>query len=132
MQGREVCNGRGREHCHKWAILDPIAAVIVSILILFTALHLLRQAYGELLEESLPKDIEDKIEAIVYQDPLVCDIHNLHTRHIGNIIAIEMHFRLPGDISLTTAHNHASLIEKALRKEFGKDTYIMLHIEPMK
>lgn len=116
----------------KWAILDPIAAVIVSILILYTALHLLRQAYGELLEESLPKDIKDKIEAIVYQDPLVCDIHNLHTRHIGNIIAIEMHFRLPGDISLTTAHNHASLIEKALRKEFGKNTYIMLHIEPMK
>ena len=30
---------------NKWAILDPIAAVIVSILILFTALHLLRQAY---------------------------------------------------------------------------------------
>ncbi len=116
----------------KWAILDPIAAVIVSILILFTALHLLRQASGELLEESLPKDVEDKIESIVYKDSLVCDIHNLHTRHIGNIIAIEMHFRLPGEISLTTAHYHATQIEKALREEFGKDTYIMLHIEPVK
>lgn len=116
----------------KWAILDPIAAVIVSVLILFTALHLLRQASGELLEESLPKDVEDKIEAIVYKDSLVCDIHNLHTRHIGNIIAIEMHFRLPGEISLTTAHNHATQIEQALRDEFGKDTHIMLHIEPKK
>lgn len=116
----------------KWAILDPIAAVIVSVLILFTALHLLRQASGELLEESLPKDVEDKIEAIVYKDSLVRDIHNLHTRHIGNIIAIEMHFRLPGEISLTTAHNHATQIEQALRDEFGKDTHIMLHIEPKK
>lgn len=116
----------------KWAVLDPIAAIVVSVLIFLTAFRLLRQASGELLEESLPKDVEDKIEGIVYKDSLVRDIHNLHTRRIGSIIAIEMHFRLPGDITLTVAHSHASEIERALRKEFGKSTHIMLHIEPVK
>ena len=115
-----------------WTVLDPIAAVVVSVLILITAFRLLRQASGELLEESLPKETEDKIEEIVYQDKLVSDIHNLHTRRIGSIIAIEMHLRLPGYISLEESHNHATAIEKALRSEFGNGTHIMLHIEPVK
>ena len=117
---------------NKWVVLDPIAAVIVSVLIYITAFRLLRQASGELLEEILPKETEDKIEAIVYQDPLVSDIHNLHTRRIGSIIAIEMHLRLPGDINLEESHRHATTIERALRDEFGSGTHIMLHIEPVK
>lgn len=115
-----------------WAILDPIAAVIVSILIIGTALRLLRQASGELLEESLPKETVDRIMSIVYQDTLVSDIHNLHTRRIGSRIAIEMHLRLPGSITIEEAHIHASAIERKLREEFGQSTHIMLHIEPVK
>lgn len=115
-----------------WAVLDPIASVVVSVLIFVAAFRLLRQASGELLEESLPKDTEDKIERIVYADKMVTDIHHLHTRRIGSIIAIEMHLRLPGHITLEEAHRHATNVERALRKEFGAGTHIMLHIEPVK
>ena len=115
-----------------WAILDPIAAIVVCILIIVTAFKIIRQASGELLEESLPKEIEDKIEQIAYQDPLVSDIHKLHTRRIGNIIAIEMHLRMPSDITLAESHIHANSIEKSLKQEFGNGTHIMLHIEPTK
>ena len=117
---------------NSFAVLDPIAAVIVSVFIFIAAYRLLRQASGELLEESLPKETEDKIEEIVYRDSLVSDIHNLHTRRIGSIIAIEMHLRLPGDISLEESHRHATAIERALRDEFGSGTHIMLHIESVK
>ena len=115
-----------------WAILDPIAAIVVCILIIVTAFKIIRQASGELLEESLPKEIEDKIEQIAYQDPLVSDIHKLHTRRIGNIIAIEMHLRMPSDVTLAESHIHANSIEKSLKHEFGNGTHIMLHIEPKK
>lgn len=115
-----------------WAILDPIAAIVVCILIIVTAFKIIRQASGELLEESLPKEIEDKIEQIAYQDPLVSDIHKLHTRRIGNIIAIEMHLRMPSDVTLAESHIHANSIEKSLKQEFGNGTHIMLHIEPKK
>ena len=117
---------------NNWAILDPIAAIVVCILIIVTAFKIIRQASGELLEESLPKDIEDRIEQIAYQDPLVSDIHKLHTRRIGNIIAIEMHLRMPSDVTLAESHIHANSIEKSLKQEFGNGTHIMLHIEPKK
>lgn len=113
-----------------WTILDPLAAIVVSALIFITAFRLLRQASGELLEESLPQETEDKIEQIVYQDSLASDVHKLHTRRIGSIIAIEMHLRLPGYITLSESHVHATELEKRLREEFGVGTHIMLHIEP--
>ena len=115
-----------------WAILDPIAAIVVCVLIIVTAFRIIRQASGELLEESLPEETEDRIEQIVYQDTLVSDIHKLHTRRIGNIIAIEMHLRMPAGITLAESHVHATAIEQSLKEEFGKGTHIMLHIEPTK
>ena len=115
-----------------WAVLDAVAALVVSVFIALTAIRLIRQSTGELLEESLPKSTEDLIMQIVNRDGMVSDIHNLRTRRIGNRIAIEMHLRLPGSISLKDAHNHASDIEAALRKEFGNNTHIMLHLEPVK
>ena len=44
-----------------WTILDPVAAVVVSFFIVRTALSLVRTASGDLLEKSLPADIEKKI-----------------------------------------------------------------------
>ena len=115
-----------------WAILDPIAAIVVCVLIIVTAFRIIRQSSGELLEESLPEETENRIEQIVYQDTLVSDIHKLHTRRIGNIIAIEMHLRMPAGITLAESHVHATAIEQSLKTEFGKGTHIMLHIEPTK
>ena len=116
----------------QWAVLDAVAALVVSVFIAQTAIKLIRQSAGELLEESLPKSTENRIMQIANQDSMVSDIHNLRTRRIGNRIAIEMHLRLPGKITLEEAHNHASGIEAALRREFGANTHIMLHLEPVK
>lgn len=116
----------------QWAILDPIAAVVVSVFIFITAFRLLRQASGELLEESLPYETVEKIQEIVYRDPMVSDVHNLRTRRIGSRIAIEMHYRMQGDTTITISHDHATAIERALRAEFGQDTHIILHVEPVK
>lgn len=116
----------------KWAVLDPIAACVVSILIMTTAFKLLKQALDELLERSLPDEVEEEIMQIVEQEPNVSNIHHLRTRRIGSNISITMHLRLPGDITLYEAHEHATHIERKLREHFGRDTYIGIHIEPTK
>lgn len=115
-----------------WTVLDPIAAVIVSLFIVTTALKLLKQAMDELTERSLPDDMEDEIVDIAEQEPQVSSIHHLRTRRIGNNIAITMHLRLPGNITLYHAHEHATNIERRLRERFGSGTFIGLHLEPTK
>ena len=116
----------------KWAVLDPVAAVIVSIFIIITALKLIRESIGELMEESLPESAEEEIKKITLAEDTVCDLHNLRTRRIGKRIAIEMHIRMPAQMPLKEAHDHASNIEERLRECFGEDTHITLHLEPVK
>lgn len=116
----------------KWAVLDPIAAVVVSVFIIRTAWQLTKQSAGELLEQSLPADMEREIVDIVACEPMTSEVHHLRTRRIGSHIAIEMHLRMPGDISLYESHQHATNIEQELRKRFGASTHIGLHVEPLK
>ena len=116
----------------KWTVLDPIAAVVVSVFIIRTAWQLTKQSAGELLEQSLPADMEREIVEIVAREPMTSEVHHLRTRRIGSHIAIEMHLRMPGDISLYESHQHATNIEQKLRKRFGASTHIGLHVEPLK
>ena len=116
----------------KWAVLDPIAAVVVSVFIIRTAWQLTKQSAGELLEQSLPADMEREIVDIGAREPMTSEVHHLRTRRIGSHIAIEMHLRMPGDISLYESHQHATNIEQKLRKRFGASTHIGLHVEPLK
>ena len=117
---------------HRWAVLDPIAAVLVSLFIIKTALTLLRRSADELLEKSLPEDVEKEIVDIVSKEPVASEIHHLCTRRIGNAVAIEMHVRMPGNMTLYESHLHATQIEKRLRERFGENTHIGLHVEPQK
>lgn len=116
----------------KWAVLDPLTAIVVSFFIMKAAWSVLSKAVGELTDGSLPKETEDEIEKIVSEDKDVSVVHNICTRRIGNRIAIEMHVRMPGETSLYVAHHHATEIEKRLKQRFGADTHISIHLEPVK
>lgn len=116
----------------KWAVLDPLTAIVVSFFIMKAAWSVLSKAVDELTDGSLPKETEDEIESIVSEDNEVSVVHNLCTRRIGNRIAIEMHVRMPGETSLYVAHRHATEIEQRLKQRFGVDTHISIHLEPVK
>lgn len=116
----------------KWAVLDPLTAIVVSFFIMKAAWSVLSKAVDELTDGSLPKETEDEIESIVSEDNEVSVVHNLCTRRIGNRIAIEMHVRMPGETSLYVAHRHATEIEQRLKQRFGADTHISIHLEPVK
>lgn len=116
----------------KWRILDPLAAIVVSAFIIKVAVDLLKPCVDELLERSLPAETEKRILDIIAQFPEVSSPHHLRTRRIGNHIAIEVHLRMDGQTTLENAHAVSTDIEKRLRSEFGADTHIGIHMEPVK
>ena len=116
----------------RWAILDPIAAVLVSIFIIIAAAKMLGEAVQDLLEKSLPPEIEQQIREIVQTDSDMSEMHHLRTCRVGNVYSIEMHLRMHGNVSLYEAHRHSMLLEQRLRERFGDGTLITIHIEPLK
>ena len=115
-----------------WRVLDPIAAVVVSFFIMKVSVQLLIPCVDELLEKSLPDDVEKEIEQTVLSFPGVSQPHHLRTRRIGSYYAIEIHVRLDGKITLEEAHGTATAIENKLKEMFGKGTHVGIHVEPTK
>ena len=76
--------------------------------------------------------MEDEILSIVNEIPEVQNPHNLCTRRIGNDVAIEIHIRVDGDMTVSEAHALTLDIENKLRDKFGASTHITLHVEPVK
>lgn len=115
-----------------WRVLDPVAAVVVSFFIMKVSVRLLIPCVDELLEKSLPEDVEKEIEQTVLSFPGVSQPHHLRTRRIGNYYAIELHVRMDGKITLEEAHSTATAIENKLKEMFGKGTNVGIHVEPTK
>ena len=115
-----------------WRVLDPLAAVVVSVLILKVAMQLFVPSMEELLEKSLPDEEEKEIRAVILEQPGCTDPHNLRTRRIGNYCAIDVHFRMDGRTTIDEAHRATREIEDRLRERFGSQTLINTHVEPVK
>ena len=116
----------------KWRIADPIAAIVVAALIIKVSIDLCRTALAELLEKSLPRDVEADILSIITANPKVQKPHNLRTRRIGSDIAIEVHIRVDGAMSVFESHEISKEIEQSLRERYGERTAVAIHIEPLK
>ena len=114
----------------KWAVLDPLASIVVGAMLVKVAWDLLKSSTGELTDMSLPEDTEREIEDIIRSFPEVTEPHNLRTRRIGNRIAIEAHVRLNGDMSLREAHDIVTAIEHQIKDRFGPATLVTIHMEP--
>ena len=114
----------------KWRILDPIAGIIVSFFILKVAWDIATPSIKELVESSLPIETVNEVIAIVKSTPGVKGFHNLKTRKIGDIFAIEVHIKVDKDLTVESSHQIATEIEILMRKKFGNRSHIGIHVEP--
>ena len=113
-----------------WTVLDPIASVIVGFFIIKVSFELLSRGIGDLMEQSLPDEVETEILSLAASVDGVIDPHDLRTRRIGSHYAIELHILMPGDVPLRLAHDKASEIEDILRRHYGPETHVVVHVEP--
>ena len=116
----------------RWAVLDPLASIVVGAMLLAVAWKIMRPSLGELTDASLSDETEKEILDIIGSFPDVSEPHNLRTRRIGNRIAIEAHIRMDGAQTLLQAHDRTTEIENRLKERFGRDTLVTLHTEPVK
>jgi cation diffusion facilitator family transporter len=114
----------------KWAILDPVAAVVVSVFILHAAVSIFWNSIREVLDTSLAPSLVESIRKTALEFPEIFGIHKIRTRRIGFYAAVEAHILLDGELSLRRSHDIATALEEKLRALLGKNTLITLHTEP--
>ena len=114
----------------RWVILDPLVCCCISIAILVVAVKMAGPSLKELMDASLPEDVEKEIVALAMSVDGVRNVHELKTRRNGISIIIEAHMVVDPNITVEKAHDIVTAVEDVLRRRYGDGTQISIHIEP--
>jgi cation diffusion facilitator family transporter len=110
-------------------IVDPIVAIAVALFILKIGIQLTVSSVGHLLDESLPADELQKIDAILQSHPAVLEWHRVRTRKAGSQRYVDAHVTLRGHLTLTMAHAVAHELEAAISAALFS-AHATLHVDP--
>ena len=111
-------------------IMDPIAGLLICLVILKVAYDILKDALDKMLDTSCGKDLEQNIRSFIAKQPGVLHIDLLHTRQFGNKIYIDLEIAVKSDISLAQAHEIAERVHKNVEQEYPKVKHVMIHVNP--
>ena len=113
--------------------LDPVVAILLGLNILRESFWLIHRAFDGLIDEADPEKsrlLLDCLERAV-RDELVAGYHQLRHRQSDNVMWVEVHILLPGEIPMKKAHRTATEVEERIRSQFGEfDVHVTTHIEP--
>jgi cation diffusion facilitator family transporter len=110
--------------------LDPVAAIVVALLIIHTAYKLTVESARDLLDARLPEEelvvVKSILEPFTHQS---CGYHDLRTRRSGPTRFIEFHLWVDPLMSVRQSHQLTDDITESIWQEFP-GTDVTIHTEP--
>ena len=113
-------------------ILDPIASIIVAIVVVKVGANILKSACNELMDSSISKQDICEIESLVDKDDEIYGIKDFKSRKYGSVAYIDMSILIDNKKTLEEAHDIADNLEKIIISNLGYIKEITIHTEPFK
>lgn len=111
-------------------ILDPIAGLLVSFLIIKIGIEYYFKAIKELVDHSATQEIIDEIRNITYKTQGVCNITNLKTRIFGNKIYADIEISVDGDLTVNEGHEIAQNVHNSIEKNISDIKHCLVKVNP--
>jgi cation diffusion facilitator family transporter len=112
-----------------WSLLDPVLAMLVSVLVFKMGLELFYKASQGLMDRSAPEEEEKIREIMEGHQSMFVDYHNVKTRRSGGRVYAELHLSIDGSATVQESHDFTDHLEEDLRNELPEVT-ITIHVEP--
>lgn len=110
--------------------IDPALAAAVAMYILWSGFRLIRESVGGLMDTAPSPEIMERIRALVSEHAAgALEAHDLRTRNTGRLTFLEFHLVVPGNMTVSEAHDICDRIEAALRAELD-GVITTIHVEP--
>ena len=110
--------------------MDPVAGIIICLLILKVAFDISRDAVYKMLDTSCDNAFEQRLRTFIGSQDGVGRIDLLRTRQFGNRIYVDLEIAVKPDISLRDAHGIAERVHSAVEQEFPNVKHVMIHVNP--
>ncbi len=111
-----------------YAVLDPIASVVICGCIIKAALEIFRESINKMVDHSSDRTTETKIREVVLQQPGVEGIDDLKTRMFGSKIYVDLEISADGGLALYDAHRIAERVHQAIESNFPQCRHCMVHV----
>lgn len=111
-------------------IIDPIAALIVSLWIIWVAIRIFFETNIELMDGNVEKEVYEQVFKIVEETPGAENPHRMRIRKIGYQKMINVDIEVDGQNTISEAHQISHEVEDKIKKSM-KDVFdVAIHIEP--
>ncbi|KTG27810.1 cation diffusion facilitator family transporter [Haloferax profundi] len=112
-----------------YPILDPLAAMVVSIGIIYTGYEIVRDNVNYLVGAAPPEYLRALIVQTALSHPDVHGAHDVVAHYVGPEIDVSLHIEVEGDMTLTEAHDIETWVVQAIRNIDEVDD-VFVHIDP--
>lgn len=110
-------------------VLDPIAAAVVSCLILYQAALIVRENVSYLVGRAPSTAKQTMIRETLHEHPAVEGLHDFRAYYIGPEIEVEVHAEIADDYTLREAHSiETELVDRVETIDDVGDAHI--HLDP--
>jgi cation diffusion facilitator family transporter len=113
-----------------YPLLDPVAALIVGLLIVKMGFGFAWTALHDLMDRGVDTETLNGIRAMLLNTPGVLGLHDLRTRKMADLIVVDVHLEINGNISVREGHDIADEAERRIRRAFPVLT-VMTHVDPV-
>ncbi len=114
-----------------YAVLDPIASLIICVFILKAAYDIFREAIDKMVDRACAPEVEETIRRCALEQEGVLGIDLLQTREFGNRIYVDMEIRADGNQTLFQSHRIAESVHSAVEDKLPDVKHIMVHVNPV-
>jgi len=112
-----------------WTLADPLIAIAVAGIMLYTALGVGKTSFNQLMDRELPDEERQRICRIALSHTAVRNVHDLKTRMAGLSTFIQLHLAFDPQMKLVDAHAVSDAVEKALLEAYP-GAEVIIHQDP--
>jgi cation diffusion facilitator family transporter len=113
-----------------WGVLDSVATIIVSVLILHASWKIAHPAFEQLTDTGATQADRDKLMTMASEVAGVCSVHALRSRYVGAGLHVDLHVLVDPELTVREGHNVAGAVKQRLLT-CGPDVIdVLVHVEP--
>ncbi len=110
---------------------DPIAALVLSVLMLRGTWGILSTALDELTDGIGNKDRLAEIKRAISSVPAAKSYHKLRARAVAGKLMVDLHLHLPENYTLKKGHEIAAKVKYEIMKAVADVKEVLVHVEPL-
>ncbi|MBC2691156.1 MULTISPECIES: cation diffusion facilitator family transporter [Pseudomonas] len=112
-----------------WHQLDAWFGLAIAAYILWSAIQIARESFTVLMDEELPPEVSQHMLELACGVPGVLGAHDLRTRVSGSHWFVQLHLELPGELTLSVAHDISDQAADAIHAAYPR-AEVLVHADP--